>query len=180
MNKDELVVIHVGLIARDPVALVAFEADLRPLVRGYLRKKGASDEDADEIWNDAFLAVIDRAGTIKPLGLGLKPFALSVANRRWIDRLRLSARMPTQSLPDDPSAPTPSTSPPDPERMAAVATCSEGAKPIYREVLEMVSRGLTASEIATVLEISEANAAKIRARAKAWYRECLEGKVSHD
>ena len=40
MNKDELAVIHVGLIARDQVALVAFEADLRPLVRGYLAEEG--------------------------------------------------------------------------------------------------------------------------------------------
>ena len=126
-----------------------------------MRRKGASDEDADEIWNDAFLAVIERAGTIEPLGLGLKPFALSVANRRWIDRVRVLTRMPTQSLPDDSSAPIPSTSPPDPGRMAAVEACSERARPSYREVLEMASRGLTAAEIAAILDMSEANAAKI-------------------
>ena len=70
MRDEELAKVHVGVIARDPDALIAFESAVRPLVRGMLRNKRLGYEDADEVWNDAFLVAIEQASTVTPLGVG--------------------------------------------------------------------------------------------------------------
>ena len=62
--------------------------------------------------------------------------------------------------------------------MAEVQQCVAQAKPLHVQVIEMASRGLTSREISLVLDITEANAAKLRQRARLWFAECLKGVIS--
>ena len=68
MTDDELTNLHIRIIAGDNTALPEFEAAMRPSGPRYLRRKGLSDEDADEVWNDTFLIGIGRASSLEPVG----------------------------------------------------------------------------------------------------------------
>ncbi len=179
MQAEDLAEIHIGVIARDADALVAFESAIRPLVRGMLRHMRLGDEDADEVWNDAFLVAIEQAATVTPLGLGLRRLAVTVAQRRAIDVIRKQSRHPQATIESadshDPGRPIPL----DEATAGAVRGCVERAKPLHAQVIEMASRGLTAREISVVLDISEANAAKLRQRARTWFAQCLEGVIAN-
>lgn len=177
MRDEELARLHVGLIARDPEALATFEAAMRPLVRGMLRNKGLGDEDADEVWNDAFLVAIERAPGVEPLGLGLRRLVLTVAHHRGVDRIRREAHFPTTSIEQAEGREPDRAAPLDEVKAAAVRRCVDEAKPLFAAVMEMTSRGLTAREIGVILDLTEANAAKIRSRARAWFAECLKGVI---
>lgn len=177
MHDEDLARLHVGLIARDGAALVSFEATMRPVVRGMLRRNGLSDDDADEVWNDAFLEAIERAPTIEPVGVGLRRFVLAVAHNRGVDRIRAAVRSRSASLEVAERPVATHLSQPNEALAAAIRGCLAELKPLHAAVIEMASRGLAASEIALILDISEANAAKIRGRARARMAECLKGVI---
>ena len=175
MTDDELIDLHLRVIAGDPAALLAFEAAMRPLVRGMLRNKGISDDDADDVWNDAFLAGIDRASGIEPLGIGLQRYVLAAAHHGGVDVIRRAIARPQASIDaaegiESASAPTG-----DPIKTQHVQDCLESARPGYAEVMEMTARGLTAGEIAIIIGKSEGSVAKLRSRARAWFADCLKG-----
>lgn len=180
MRDEELAEIHVGVIAGDAAALAAFESAVRPIVRGMLRSMRLAAEDADEIWNDAFLVTVQRAAEITPLGVPLRQLALVVARRRAIDRIRREARYPRAPVEAAEGGQTARTAPVDEHKAAVVQDCVHAARHIHREVMEMTSRGLTGSEIATILDLSEANAAKLRQRARAWFADCLKGVIDDE
>jgi RNA polymerase sigma factor (sigma-70 family) len=175
MNDDELADLHVRIIAGDPESHAAFEAAMRPRILGLLRVLRLTDADADEVWNDAFLAAINRAPSIEPVGIGLRRFVLEVAHNKAVDLIRRAAARPILPLDVVEADPPVSTPVGDPRKEARVRSCLENARPAYADVMEMTSRGMTASEIATVLGKSEANVAKIRSRARAWFANCLKG-----
>lgn len=180
MRDEELAKVHVGVIARDPDALIAFESAVRPLVRGMLRNKRLGYEDADEVWNDAFLVAIEQASTVTPLGVGLRRLALAVAHRRAVDLIRKRSRYPQSPIEDAEGREAGHPIPLDEATVDAVRECIERAKPVHVRVTEMVSRGLTAREISLVLDISEANAAKLRQRSRKWFAECLKGVIASE
>ncbi len=175
MNDGDLVDLHLRIIAGDPDGLAAFEAAMRPQVRGMLRRKGLFDEDADEVWNDAFLAGIHRAPSIKPLGTGLRTFVLDVAHNKAVDLIRRAAARPVLPLDPVQADPPASRIVSDPRKAAWVRDCVQAARPAYAAVIEMTARGMTASEIAVALGKSEGSVAKLRSRAKAWFANCLKG-----
>lgn len=175
MNEADLADLHLRIIAGDPDGLAAFEAAMRPLVRGMLRRKGLPDEDADEVWNDAFLAGINRAPFIEPLGTGLRNFVLGVAHNKGVDLIRRAVARPDVPLDPALADPPPSRTASDQRKKERVRDCVQTARPAYAAVMEMAARGMTASEIAAVLGKSEASVAKQRSRAKAWFANCLKG-----
>jgi DNA-directed RNA polymerase specialized sigma24 family protein len=177
MRDHELAYLHLGLIVRDPDAFVAFEAALRPLARGMLRKLGLTNEDADEVWNDAFLIAIEHAETWKPLGAGLRRMTLTVAHRRGVDRIRREVRMPRVPIEVADVGGQSRDIPLVEATLKALRGCVDRAPGLFARVMEMASRGLTAKEIGRVLDMSEANAAKIRQRARVWFADCLEGVI---
>ena len=177
MRDEELAELHVGLIARSPEAAVAFEAAMRPFVLGYLRKRGLSDEDADEVWNDAFLVAIQRAPTVIPIGIGLRRFVITVAHNRWVDKVRQAHRYPRTSIEEADKQDPGRAARLNDAQVAAVQDCLERAKPIYAAVMEMASRELTAQEIGQILDITKSNASKLRQRARTWFAECLKGVI---
>jgi DNA-directed RNA polymerase specialized sigma24 family protein len=179
MGNEDLAAVHVGVIARDPDALVAFESAVRPLVRGMLRHMRLGNEDADEVWNDAFLVAIEQAPSVTPLGVGLRRLAVTVAQRRGIDVIRKRSRHPQTTIEAAEGIYVGLGIPLDEATAGAVRGCVERAKPLHAQVIEMASRGLTAREISVVLDTSEANAAKLRQRARAWFAECLKGVITN-
>ena len=175
MNDDDLADLHLRIIAGDPDAFSAFEAAIRPRVYGLLLSKRFNEADVDEAWNDAFLTGIERAASIEPLGIGLRRFVVSVAYRRAVDLVRRSAARPDTPLDDADEGRAPLTPVSDPEKEVRVQGCVDAARPAYAAVMEMTARGMAASEMAAVLGKTEANAAKLRSRARVWFARCLEG-----
>jgi RNA polymerase sigma factor (sigma-70 family) len=180
LTASDLVALHVGVIARDPDALAEFEQRLRPLVLGWLRSKGVQDADAGEIWNEAFLAVIDRAAQLGPLGASLRPFTMTVAHNLWVSRVRKATRLDEVALEaaadaasaDAGQAGVTSLSP---AQLAHLERCLESARPAYRDVVEFAARGLATDEIAKIVQKTKANVQKLRQRGCAWLRSCLKG-----
>jgi DNA-directed RNA polymerase specialized sigma24 family protein len=177
MNDDELAELHLRLVAGDTTVLPSIQSAVRGPVLGLLRTVGVSDADADEAWNDAFLAAIDRASSLEPLGVGFRRFVMRAARNRGIDRIRGAISRNEIELDPAGAFGTRPVTPMDPERAAAVQRCLEAARPVYAAVMEMTARGLTAAEIAIVLDRSEASVAKTRERARRWFAECLTGEV---
>lgn len=173
---------HVGIIAGDIAAQQAFEAAVRPYALGIATRPGLSIDDAEEIWNDAFRVGLERAPTIVPLGRPLRAYVLSVAHAAAVDRVRARARRNASGLEGAEtdidelsiSSGAMTTSLTD-AVIGAITTCLESASPLHREVMTMTANGLTAREIARITDITEANAAKIRQRAREWFKNCLGG-----
>jgi DNA-directed RNA polymerase specialized sigma24 family protein len=177
MNDNELADLHLRLLAGDAAALSELDGALRGPVLGLLRAVRVADADAEEVWNDAFVAMIEHAPTLEPLGLGLRRFILRAAHNRGIDRIRGAINRREVELTATDSSGAGHISPIDPERAAAVQRCLAAARPLYAAVIEMTARGLTAGEIAAVLDKSEAAVAKARERARKWFADCLSGVI---
>ena len=178
MNDEELAELHLRLLAGDETVLPELEQALRGRVLRLLSAKKVADADADEIWNDAFLAMIGQADGLEPLGEGLRRFILRVAHNRGVDRIRLAVSRQEVELDAGVMGGAPNrVTAMDPNRAAAVQRCLEAARPTYAAVIEMTGRGLTAGEIAVVLDKSEASVAKTRERARRWFADCLSGVI---
>ena len=176
MNDDLLKNLHTRILAGDSDAWPDFEAAMRPFVIGYLIGRLRLDEaDADEIWNDAFLEAVDRAATVEPLGTGLRSLVLTVARNKGVDRIRRAAARPTVPIGGMQEDSMAREIVIDARKAERVRRCTEAAPPGFTAVMEMTARGLPASEMATVLGKSEQAVAKMRSRARAWFRECLKG-----
>jgi RNA polymerase sigma factor (sigma-70 family) len=175
MNDDDLADIHIRIIAGDPNALSDFEARMRPRILGLLRRIKLPEEDADEVWNDAFLAAIVRAPSIEPVGAGLRSFVLEVAHNKAVDRIRRAVAHPVSPLDPAEADPPAGRMASDTRKEGRIRDCIQAARPAYADVMEMTSRGMTANEIAAVLGKSEASVAKLRSRARAWFANCLKG-----
>lgn len=181
LNNSDLERIHVGIIAGDIAAQQEFESAVRPYALGIAIRTGVSIDDAEEIWNDAFRIGLERASTIMPPGRRLRAFVLSITRTAAVDRIRLRVRRNEVALEDDDgesgsaAAPGPLPSSLSQNVLASLTHCIEAASDLHREVMTMAANRLTAAEIAGVLHVTEANAAKIRERARNWFRKCLEG-----
>jgi RNA polymerase sigma factor (sigma-70 family) len=182
LDYADLKRLHIGIIAGDPDSQIAFEAEVRRHAIKIALRPGLSLDDAEEIWNDAFRVGLERAPTITPLGQGLRAFVLTVAHRAAVDRVRLRKRRDEVSLegvePQIEVASTtrrqPASSVPESVRLA-LRRCLEAASDLHQQVVTMKANSLTAREMADALGVTEANAAKIGQRARAWLARCLEG-----
>ena len=174
-EEEALIGAHLAIIAGLASGIASLDEILRARVLRMLVGKGVDRDDAEEAWNDALLAAARDAPDLVPLGLGLKKFAIKVAHRRGIDAMRRVSSRSQTDLPEELSSGTSAASSLDEATTRRVNDCLEAAPNDYAAVAEMASRGLAASEIAAVIDKTEANAAKIRSRALAWLRRCLEG-----
>lgn len=184
MDDAGLKRLHVGIIAGELPAQVTFEREVRPYALGIATRRGLSLDDAEEIWNDAFRVGLERAPTITPHGSRLRAFVLSVVHSASVDLVRLRKRRNevefegAQTEIDAISAMRrESESSLSQAILDALNRCLDTASAIHRDVITMASNSLTAREIASALAVTEANAAKIRQRARAWFARCLEGVV---
>ena len=121
-----------------------------------------NEADADEAWNTAFLAVLDQARSITPIGVGLRQFALGVVFRKGIDAVRRAkGRM---EVPIDEHYPNTSGrgSPVDAAKVQRIHDCLAAARPSYAAVMEMTAQGLTAAEIALIMGKSDGSIDKLR------------------
>lgn len=183
MDKEELVRIHVGVIARDHDSLVAFEAHLRSRAIGRARRVGLPDEDAEEVWQDVFVSVVERATNLEPLGQSLVNYTLTSVHNASVDRVRARARREDVSIdvsdPDDEWRLLGSGSSAISDEMAgALRRCLETLGLARSRVVEMVARGLSAPEIAQVVDKSPAAVAKIWQRGRDFLKQCLGGASS--
>lgn len=174
-EEEALIGAHLAIIAGLGSGIASLDEILRGRVLRMLVHKGVHPDDAEEAWNDALLAAAEDAPDLLPLGLGLKKFAIRVAHRRGIDAMRRASSHPQTELPEELSSGFLAAPSIDEATARRVNDCLEAAPNDYAAVAEMASRGLAASEIAAVIDKNEANAAKIRSRALAWLRRCLEG-----
>jgi RNA polymerase sigma factor (sigma-70 family) len=173
MTDDDLARLHVRIIAGDLDAYAAFEAAIRPLALGLLRARGVNEADADEVWNTAFLVVIERARSITPIGVGLRQFALGVVYRKGIDAIRRARSRKEVPIDERAGNPNSRVGPVDAAKAQRVRDCLGAARPIYAAVIEMTAQGLTAAEIALILGKSDGSVDKLRLRARAWFAQCL-------
>jgi DNA-directed RNA polymerase specialized sigma24 family protein len=176
-DDDVLADLHLRLLAGNATVLPELERALRGRVLTLLRGAGVADADAHEVWNDVFLVMIERAATLEPLGIGLRRFILRVAHNRGVDRIRGAIKRNEVELPPTDLPASGRVAPMDPARAAAVRRCLEASRPTYAAVMEMAADGLTAGEIAAVLDKSEASVAKTRERARRWFADCLAGVI---
>ena len=185
MDDAELKRLHVAIIAGDPVAQVEFEAAVRPYAFSIVRRRGLSIDDAQDLWNEAFQFGLEQAPTVTPVGRPLRAFILHVVHTKAVDLVRLRSRRgdvgleaaePALELAAARTRPLVTTI--SDVVATALNRCLEAASQIHRDVMTMMANGLPASEIAALLGLSEANAAKLRQRSRAWFKACLEGVIS--
>lgn len=182
MDDADLKRLHIGILAGDVDAQVAFEATVRPYALGIVVRRGLSLDDAEEIWNDAFRVGLERAPTITPPGRRLRAFVLTVTHAAAVDRVRLRKRRNEVDLEGvESEIEVRSTTRPEMTSslsqpvVEALRRCLEAASDLHRNVITMKANSLTAREIGDVLSVTEANAAKIGQRARDWFARCLEG-----
>lgn len=183
MDKDELVRIHIGVIARDHESLVAFEAHLRSRAIRGARRVGLAEEDAEEIWQDVFLSVIERAANLKPLGQSLVNYTLASVHNATVDRVRARARREDVSIEvSDPDADWcllgSGASEVSDEVAEALHRCLEALGLARSRVVEMIARGLTAGEVGRLIDKSPSAVAKIWQRGRDFLKQCLGGAAS--
>lgn len=182
MDDAELKRLHVAILAGDADAQVAFEAAVRPFAFAIAKGRRLSNDDAQDIWNEAFQLTLERAADINPLGRALRAFALHVVHAKSVDLVRLRARRADTRMEAAEATIDLATARQRPvvsriseAASAAMARCIDAASQIHRDVITMMANGLPASEIALLLGLSEGNAAKLRQRSRAWFKACLEG-----
>lgn len=180
MDDAELARIHIGLIARDQDSLVALEAHMRGRAMRSVERFNLPHEDVEEIWQDVFLNVVERASGLAPWGRSLVRYTLTAVHNAAVDRVRAKVRRGDLSL---------EAADPDAEwrlRGSGASSISDAyLELLYRcldalglasnRVLEMVARGMTAAEIGVAIDKSSGAAAKVWQRARDFMQQCLGG-----
>ena len=178
---DELE-LHERIIANDPSALAAWQDATKPAIVRYVVKRGLSIDDAEEIWNDAFLATVLEAPTLERDGSSLRRFVFTVARNKAIDRRRRAPAEPPLPLNDElltvPLGRT--VLQPDERRVTALRECLGEIRERYLIVLQMKNDGYGVDEVARVLEIAADSVYKVIERAKRWMRDCVTGRLEHE
>jgi RNA polymerase sigma-70 factor (ECF subfamily) len=87
--------------AGEPMALRRIYELLAPAILGYLKTRGS--EDADDLTQDVFVALLPQIRTVRGGARGLRTLAFSIAHARLVDELRRRTRrqMGTAFDPDD-------------------------------------------------------------------------------
>jgi RNA polymerase sigma factor (sigma-70 family) len=187
--------LHVGILAGDQGAIGRWHDRIAPVVRRVLHRKGITNEEAEEIFDDVFVSTIRHAATITPLGSGLRPYIMGAVRRKIADHFEASkTRVETVPLRDDDDAEAETTGRPDPVATvaiarSAVATATDASPAVRRlqDCLEKVTPGVrrlaelwmdesTDDEIAEALGIAKTSVRKYVQRMKAALQQCIEGK----
>jgi RNA polymerase sigma factor (sigma-70 family) len=172
--------IHERIIAQDPGAIAAWQEAIMPRVMRNLRyQRGLSEEDAEEVWNDVLLAVVNEAPKLVVDGSSLRKFAFVVARNKAADKWRRDHHRDDASLDVDSAyeSLTKPQSKPDERRIKALLDCLEGLKPKYRLILDLQQHGYSASEMVPALGIKVSSVSQTLKRAKDMMAECVTGRL---
>jgi RNA polymerase sigma-70 factor, ECF subfamily len=173
--------IHARILAGDADALAVWQDRTRPAIVSYAEKHGATPEEAEEMWNDVFLATWKRAlrePPIDPPGEGLRRYAFRVAMNRVARRYEQRNRqVPTTRL-SDRDMELPALADARDERLSpliiALRQCLERADERIRKAYELSLQEAPDSEIAEVLGIRPASVRPTLWRADRHMRKCIE------
>lgn len=175
--------LHLRIIAGEIGAAVTWQERHQPAVMAMLLKRGHSLDDAEELWNETFEAVLRAAPRLEPRGESLRAYAFRVAQKRSARRFaRLQKELETVPLldvdqrRDEPPAPWQPLSP----RARAMRDCIERAPDRVRAVAEVLLAGGSRRELASTFKVSLDGAYKIVERAKGWLRDCVEAAFRTD
>jgi RNA polymerase sigma factor (sigma-70 family) len=172
--------LHTLILAGDEAALAAWEDRIRPDVLRMLANDGTKPEDAEEIWQEAFLATWRRlfnAPPLEPPGESLRAYAFRVAsNLRAKQRVaanRSIATVPLFDETDEPVGRPIATA--DSARVRVLRECLETGTERVRLVAEMLMEQISRRQLAAALGIAESSVGTIVARTKAILAKCIEG-----
>ena len=109
---------HIESIARerDRAAFAAIFNHFAPRVKAFMRRNGASEAQAEDVAQEAMLAVWRKASLYNPSASGAATWIFTIARNLRIDLSRREARV---ASPDDPSRYEPGPAAPD-EALSAV------------------------------------------------------------
>lgn len=180
MYELDEIEIHERIIAQDPGAIAIWQEAIMPRVlRNLQYQRGLSEQDAEEVWNDVLLTVVNEAPKLAVDGSSLRRFAFIVARNKAVDKLRRDHHRDHVSL-DVESAFESLTKPqmkPDERRIKALLDCLEGLKPRYRLTLDLQQHGYSANEMAPALGIKVGSVSQTLKRAKDMMAECVTGRL---
>jgi RNA polymerase sigma factor (sigma-70 family) len=172
--------LHALILTGDESALAAWESRVRPDVIRMLANDGTTPEDAEEIWQETFLATWARLLKEPPLvppGESLRAYAFRVASnmcgRRRKARGRGIETVPLLDETDEPAAAAIATV--DSARVRALQECLERGPERVRLVARLLMEQISRRQLATALGIAETSIGQIVARTKAVLAECIEG-----
>jgi RNA polymerase sigma factor (sigma-70 family) len=74
-----------------------------PLVRRHVQRQGGSEQDAQDVFQDALVLLYEQAvGGTLVLTASASAYLVGIARNLWRHELRRRARLPHEALPDDP------------------------------------------------------------------------------
>lgn len=90
-----------ALVVDRTQALTQFYRQGFPPVRRYIGRRGGSEQDAQDVFQDALIILYEQAtsGTLV-LTASVSTYLLSIGRNLWHQELRRRARLPAQALPD--------------------------------------------------------------------------------
>lgn len=171
--------LHALMLAGDEAALAAWETRVRPDVLRMLANDGTTPEDAEEIWQEAFLATWARLMKDPPLtppGESLRAYAFRVASnicgRMRTARARSIETVPLLDETDEPTATAIASV--DSARVLALRECVEQGTERVGLVARLLMEQLSRRQLAKALGIAETSVGQIVARTKMVLAECIE------
>ncbi len=185
MTESSETELHALIVARDEGAFAEWERRTAPRVLRMLIARGASVEDAEEIWNETLSITWARAVAplpLEPAGEGLRRYAFGAARRVLAGRIRSGSReVQTVALDERDQLGTPdfrtAASRQPSKRVYALRRCMEMIEERWRVILEMVMIHADAAEIADAVGIAQSSVRKYVQRAKSVIRACIEGET---
>lgn len=172
--------LHALILAGDEAALAAWENRVRPDVLRMLANDGTVPEDAEEIWQEAFLATWARLLKEPPLappGESLRAYVFRVASnicgRQRAARTRSIETVPLLDETDEPMAMAIAAA--DSARVRALRDCMEHGSERMRLVAGLLMEQISRRQLAKALGVAETSVGQIVARTKVVLAECIEG-----
>jgi RNA polymerase sigma factor (sigma-70 family) len=96
--------LRVALLANRAQALTRLYRQAFPLVRRYVCRHGGTDQDAQDVFQDALVILYEQAvGGTLVLTASASTYLVSVSRNLWHHEQRRRARLPHEALPDDPT-----------------------------------------------------------------------------
>lgn len=144
-----------------------------PRLAGFAAGLLGDPAEAGDVAQDAFLALWAGRTELARQPDGVIPWLFAVTRNRAVSAGRRRTARPARALPADPPVPDPPG--PDPDDAAAVADCVGRLGDRAREAIVLQYwEGLSQTEIAAALGLSDATISRSMARALAALRACLE------
>jgi RNA polymerase sigma factor (sigma-70 family) len=108
-------VLRQALLADRTQALAQLYRQGFPPVRRYVGRHGGSEQDAQDVFQDALIVLYEQAtaGTLV-LTAAASTYLLGISRNLWYHELRRRARLPQQALPDDAEPPAELAEPAEP------------------------------------------------------------------